>query len=121
MASTPRLPDVFNISAATAGAHLCTWATDKDWTKHRVLIKELYSSHTLKETMKFMETEHKFKATSVVHSDGFYVTSLIYDRNKMYKRRIKQWGLDKNNKDDDMRFIVHKTKARLDQGKQSKI
>ena len=39
----------------------------------------------------------------------------------MYKRRIKQWGLDKNNKDGEMRAIVHKTKARLDQGKQSKI
>ena len=39
----------------------------------------------------------------------------------MYKRRIKQWSLDKKNKDDEMRFIVHKTKARLDQGKQSKV
>ena len=50
-----------------------------------------------------------------------YVASLMYDRNKMYKRRIKQWGLDKNNKDDEMRAIVHKTKARLDQGKRTKI
>ena len=39
----------------------------------------------------------------------------------MYKRRIKQWGLDKKNKDDEMRAIVRKTKARLDQGKRSKI
>ena len=39
----------------------------------------------------------------------------------MYKRRIKQWGLDKNNKDEEMRAIVRKTKARLDQGKRSKI
>ena len=45
----------------------------------------------------------------------------MYDRNKMYKRRIKQWGLDKNNKDDEMRAIVRKTKARLRQGKRSKI
>ena len=39
----------------------------------------------------------------------------------MYKRRIKQWGLDKNSKDDEMRAIVRKLKARLDQGKRSKI
>ena len=45
----------------------------------------------------------------------------MYDSTKMYKRRIKQWGLDKNNKDEEMRAIVHKTKARLDQGKRSKI
>ena len=50
-----------------------------------------------------------------------HVVSLIYDSTKMYKRRIKQWGLDKNNKDDEMRAVVRKTKARLDQGKQSKI
>ena len=37
----------------------------------------------------------------------------------MYKMRIKQWGLDKkNNKEDEMRAIVH-NKQRLDQGKRS--
>ena len=46
---------------------------------------------------------------------------LMYDSIKMYKRRIKQWGLDKNNKYDEMRAIVRKTKARLDQGKRSLI
>ena len=66
MASTSMPPDDFNVSAATSGAHLCTWATDKDWTKHRALIGELYSNHTLAEVMRFMEGEPKFKATSVV-------------------------------------------------------
>ena len=38
----------------------------------------------------------------------------------MYKMRIKQWGLDKkNNKENEMRAIVHKNKQRLDQGKPS--
>ena len=45
----------------------------------------------------------------------------MYDSTKMYKRRIKQWGLDKNNKDEEMRAILCKIKARLDQGKRSKI
>ena len=39
----------------------------------------------------------------------------------MYKRRIKQWSLDKNNKDNEMRAIVRKTRARLNQGKVSQI
>ena len=50
-----------------------------------------------------------------------HVTSLNYDRDKMYKRRIKQWGLDKNKKDKEMRAIVRKTNARVDEGKRSKI
>ena len=45
----------------------------------------------------------------------------MHDRNKMYKRRIKQWGLDKKNKDEEMRAVVRKTKERLDRGKRSEI
>ena len=67
MANTPRPPEDFSVSRAMGGAHSSTWATDKDWTKHRALVGELYSSHTLAEVMRFMESEHKFKATSVVH------------------------------------------------------
>ena len=68
MASTPRPLEDSSISNATAGAHSRTWATDKDWTKHRALIGELYSRHTLEDVMRFMESEHKLKATSVVYS-----------------------------------------------------
>ena len=71
MASTSKLPEDSSLATATAGAHSNTWATDKDWTKHRALIGELYSSRTLKQVMKFMETEHKFKATSVVDLQYF--------------------------------------------------
>ena len=39
----------------------------------------------------------------------------------MYKTRIKQWGLGKNNKDSEMRAIVRKKKQRLDRGKGSII
>ena len=46
---------------------------------------------------------------------------LIHDSTKMYRRRIKQWGLDKNNKYDEVKAIVRKTKARSDQGKRSQI
>ena len=37
----------------------------------------------------------------------------------MYKTRITQWGLDKNNKEHEMRAIVHKRKRLGDQGKAS--
>ena len=39
----------------------------------------------------------------------------------MYKTRIKQWGLDKKNKEPEMRAIVRKHKQRADQGKPSTI
>ena len=39
----------------------------------------------------------------------------------MYKTHIKQWGLDKKNKEPEMRAIVRKHKQRADQGKASAI
>ena len=38
-------------------------------------------------------------------------------REKMYKTRIKQWGLDKKHKENEMRAIVRKTKTLDSQGK----
>ncbi|KAL2043887.1 hypothetical protein N7G274_003407 [Stereocaulon virgatum] len=74
-----------------------------DWKRHQALIAKLYAKHTLPEAMKFMATEHGFRATI-----------------KMYKTRIKQWGLDtKNNREREMRAIARIHKHRLDQGKQS--
>ena len=66
MASTPMAPEDVTISTTAAGTRSSTWAIDKDWMKHQTLIRELYSTHTLAEVMKFMESEHKFKATSVL-------------------------------------------------------
>ena len=37
----------------------------------------------------------------------------------MYKKRIKQWGLKKTNRENEMRAIVRKNKQRLDQGKRT--
>ena len=39
----------------------------------------------------------------------------------MYKTRIKQWSMDKKNKEPEMRAIVRKHKQRVDQGKSSTI
>ena len=39
----------------------------------------------------------------------------------MYKTHIQQWGLDKKNKEPEMRAIVRKHKQRADQGKDSTI
>ena len=47
--------------------------------------------------------------------------SLTVRREKMYKTHIKQWGLDKKNKEFEMRAIVRKNKRRADQGKGSII
>ena len=69
MASTPWPPESSNVSIATAGANSSTWATNKDWTKHRALIGELYDNQPLAEVMKIMESKYKFKATSVYQTN----------------------------------------------------
>ena len=35
----------------------------RDWNKHRALITKLYAKQTLREVMKFMESEYDFRAT----------------------------------------------------------
>ena len=39
----------------------------------------------------------------------------------MYKTHISKWGLDKKNKDHEMRAVVRKYRHREAQGKRSKI
>lgn len=46
---------------------------------------------------------------------------LTFRRIKMYKTHITQWGLDKKNKDFEMRAVVRKHKERSSQGKHSII
>lgn len=45
------------------------WATKQSWASHQVLIKQLYldGKKPLAEVMSFMESQHGFKATSVLH------------------------------------------------------
>lgn len=47
------------------------------------------------------------------------LTSLNTYRVKMYKTHIAKWGLDKKNKEPEMRAIVRKNKQRAEQGKRS--
>ena len=45
------------------------WATKQDWARHQALIKQLYlrEKRPLAEVMRFMESQHGFKATLVFH------------------------------------------------------
>ncbi len=99
------------------------WAAKESWARHQALIKQLYlcEKKPLAEVMRLMESQHGFKAT-LVHQAALCVTSTAdVCRVKMYKTHIKQWGLDKKNKDFEMRAIVRKNKKRSDQGKGSII
>lgn len=78
------------------------WANKDAWDGHRALISHLYAEKPLPEVMRTMEVGHGFRATK-----------------KMYKSRIKQWSLDKKNKEPEMRAIVCKMAQRSSQGKQS--
>ncbi|KAG0649527.1 hypothetical protein D0Z07_4257 [Hyphodiscus hymeniophilus] len=68
------------------------------------MFKRLYvdEGKTLKEVMAVMEKEKGIKATP-----------------KMYKDRIKQWGLDKNNKEHELAALLRKKTQRDGVGKQS--
>ena len=99
------------------------WAAKENWARHQALIKQLYlyEKKPLAEVMRLMESQHDFKAT-LAHQAALCVTSTAdVCRVKMYKTHIKQWGLDKKNKDFEMRAIVRKNKKRSDQGKGSII
>ncbi|KAG7005183.1 hypothetical protein G7Y79_00021g050500 [Physcia stellaris] len=82
--------------------HSTEWASRADWIQHKKAISQLYAQNTLPEVMKIMESQYNFKATA-----------------KMYKTRIKRWGLDKKHKEKEMRAIVHKRAHRADKGKAS--
>ncbi|KAK8875298.1 Clr5 domain-containing protein [Apiospora arundinis] len=55
------------------------WATPNQWERYRTTISWLYRRKTLGEIMQIMQQEH-----------GFYATA------RMYKLRIRTWGLRKN-------------------------
>ncbi|TGO91199.1 hypothetical protein BPOR_0036g00290 [Botrytis porri] len=76
------------------------------WERQRVTFTQLYTTEDkpLKEVMKIMENEYGFRATS-----------------RQYKRRIEQWKLDKNIKENDMRVILRKDSKRKREGKNSEF
>ena len=104
-------------------SHSTGWAVREEWTKREAEIRQLYvhENKTLKEVKCLMESRHGFKATSVLCAVFPNRTHLMSGRDKMYKTHIRQWGLDKKNKEPEMRAIVRKHKQRADQGKPSTI
>ncbi|KAM0796927.1 hypothetical protein BDR22DRAFT_975663 [Usnea florida] len=100
MAASSVPPDFLEAPSATPQINRKGWVSKDDWIKHQTLIGQLYRQQPLAEVMTFMQQEHSFRATE-----------------KMYKTRIKQWGLDKKHKENEMRAIVRKTKTLDSQGK----
>lgn len=117
MASLLEPPDAVGNPMATPNANQSGWATKKDWIKHQALIGQLYKEQPLAEVMEFMESQHGFRATLVTQLLVVLVLLLTSFRVKMYKTRVKQWGLDKKSKENEMRAIVRKKKQLGDQGK----
>ncbi|KAK5049987.1 hypothetical protein LTR84_004106 [Exophiala bonariae] len=73
-----------------------------DWQPYRALITRLYKDEdrTLEDVMKVLKTQYGFRAT-----------------NKMFKSRIKSWGLDKHNKAYEVEEILRLLAARETIGK----
>ncbi|TEY54942.1 hypothetical protein BOTCAL_0235g00140 [Botryotinia calthae] len=78
----------------------------EEWESQRSILKQLYMTEDkpLKEVMETMKNEHGFRATP-----------------RQYKRRIEQWKLDKNIKENDMRVILRKDLKRKREGKNSEF
>lgn len=76
----------------------------RDWEHHRETIERLYvtDDRSLPEVVGMMSSLHGFVATE-----------------RQYKRRISDWHLDKNVKDEEMRAIIVTESSRLQQGKRS--
>ncbi|KAF7862577.1 hypothetical protein EAF04_007450 [Stromatinia cepivora] len=97
--SMPSLPKL-------ARRHALSEHSAEDWERQRATFTQLYivQDKCLKEVIKIMEDEHGFRATP-----------------RQYKRRIEQWKLDKNIKENDMRVILRKDLKRKREGKKSEF
>ncbi|KAL9035312.1 MAG: hypothetical protein Q9180_004928, partial [Flavoplaca navasiana] len=75
-----------------------------DWEEHRDIVQQLYVTEdkSLPDVVDEMKRKHQFYATE-----------------RQYKRRITEWQLDKNVKDEEMRAILAVEAVRLRQGKKS--
>ncbi|KAK0714399.1 hypothetical protein B0T21DRAFT_70760 [Apiosordaria backusii] len=87
------------------------WVGGDEWDPWRTTIQELYQTQNLplKDVMKIMEEEHGFRATQETSSY----------RQRMYKTRIKSWGLDKNFKECEVVELFRLRKERDRAGKRS--
>ena len=103
--------------AGGTDATLPRLASKEDWITHQQLITRLYGAMTLK-----AHATHERRAWLYCNvSQTALIPCLILTRSrpKMYKSRITLWGLDKNNKEREMRAIVRKYKRRAEQRKAS--
>ncbi|KAH6857034.1 hypothetical protein B0I37DRAFT_89026 [Chaetomium sp. MPI-CAGE-AT-0009] len=80
------------------------YASPEDWDKQRETITRLYlhEKRSLQEVMEYMALNHFFFATV-----------------KMFRTRIKKWGIDKNNKAAEVAYMVRLKKQRDVVGKKS--
>ena len=70
-------------------------ATAQDWTRYRTVIADLYTRMALKEVIEYMATKYRFFATA-----------------RMYKSRLREWGLNKYVKAKDMEALVQQAQTR---------
>ena len=101
----------------------CRPYTRKDWERQRQMIEYLYckEDQPLKCVIDQMQSQHGFCATSVnrIHCLSKYESSVTIPSERQYKRKITEWRLDKNVKDDEMRAILLMQEARRKEGKGS--
>ena len=67
MVPTSYVSHDFGASIVTQSKIPRRWATERDWTRHRALITELYGENKLPKVMSIMESQKCFKATLVDH------------------------------------------------------
>ncbi|EAA30331.2 hypothetical protein GE21DRAFT_10591 [Neurospora crassa] len=94
-----RLPDPACAMVSSGAIH-----SKEEWETWKKTITHLYLSEKrkLRDVREIMIQKHGFRAT--IHQ---------------YKIRLQQWGLEKNNKESDMRYMSAKAAQRAAQGKKS--
>ncbi|OHE97313.1 hypothetical protein CORC01_07368 [Colletotrichum orchidophilum] len=82
------------------------YATDEVWDCHRSIITKLYQDdkRTLKQVKQIMERDHSFYATE-----------------RMFKTRLRSWGLEKKLKETEVWHIVQLNREREARGKKSEF
>ncbi|KAF3798864.1 hypothetical protein GCG54_00008322 [Colletotrichum gloeosporioides] len=94
------------------------YATEELWACHQGVITRLYKDENrpLKEVKQIMETEYFFHATTL-RANGFNQTH----RERMYKTRIKRWGLDKKFKEAEILALLKLKRDRDAVGKDTRF
>lgn len=109
----------FDPNMATESAVTTKWASKEDWATHQAVIRNLYKEHTLSEVRKTMETQYGSKQRKLLSQVRLSSALIVSLRLKIYKTHIKQWGLDKKSKENEMQAVMRKTVSRVSKGKES--